>query len=258
LVAAHPEADGFAALERIDDPAPRLGLFVVDLEARSRQPIAIEAALTEALVRAWDDRAAVVALLSESAAAGSLATFGFRWTEALGDGDQLSAESRRYRIRRTRLTLSDAEAEVELARLPQQRPSHIQWVGTRGGTIAGVELSYDGGLRAREALRVVPRRSVALLLSQHGFAAHRRGEHGRALELWQQALELDPTSATTLYNLACVQALLGRPELALEHLERAIGSGGARFRQWARTDPDLATLWRRPEARRVLDTYERP
>jgi tetratricopeptide (TPR) repeat protein len=91
----------------------------------------------------------------------------------------------------------------------------------------------------------------------------RRGEPARALEYFERAYALDQSEfmkvllacyrarsgrAEVLYNLACTHALLGERETALDYLERELaenhGSPGslARQREWARGDPDLASL----------------
>jgi hypothetical protein len=44
-----------------------------------------------------------------------------------------------------------------------------------------------------------------------------------------------------LYNVGCLHAVSGRPELALDHLERAMELG-MRNVDWLMTDPDLASI----------------
>jgi hypothetical protein len=44
-----------------------------------------------------------------------------------------------------------------------------------------------------------------------------------------------------LYNLACCEALSGRPDDALEHLAQA-AEGDPRVREWAVSDPDLDSI----------------
>jgi tetratricopeptide (TPR) repeat protein len=75
-----------------------------------------------------------------------------------------------------------------------------------------------------------------------------RARSGRAAEARQILDALRPSPAT-YYNLACTWALLGDRERALFFLERDLaenhGGPAARNRQrdWARRDPDLASLW---------------
>src|SRR5687768_730023 len=47
------------------------------------------------------------------------------------------------------------------------------------------------------------------------------GRLERAERTLRQALEIDAASPTNLYNLACVMALQGRSEAALDYLERS-------------------------------------
>jgi tetratricopeptide (TPR) repeat protein len=75
-----------------------------------------------------------------------------------------------------------------------------------------------------------------------------RARSGRSVEARQILDSLRPSPAT-YYNLACTWALLGEKERALFFLERDLaenhGGPSARNRQkdWARRDPDLASLW---------------
>jgi hypothetical protein len=57
----------------------------------------------------------------------------------------------------------------------------------------------------------------------------------------KEALSLDPTDTTNLYNYACLHALKNRPDDALKYLERAAEAGWADFVHLAR-DPDLNGL----------------
>jgi hypothetical protein len=50
-----------------------------------------------------------------------------------------------------------------------------------------------------------------------------------------------PQTAGTAYNLACLEALRGNPQRAMEWLEQAVGAGFAVADHMAR-DPDLTSL----------------
>ena len=60
------------------------------------------------------------------------------------------------------------------------------------------------------------------------------------------ALERRPDHPATLYNLACAEALAGRPDDALEHLRRALELR-PEAAEWARNDEDFASLRARPD-----------
>jgi adenylate cyclase len=57
------------------------------------------------------------------------------------------------------------------------------------------------------------------------------GEYDRAEEWAQRAVQLDPDDFTVRYNAACAYAVMGKPDIAMEHLEY-ICSKVPRARQW--------------------------
>jgi adenylate cyclase len=69
----------------------------------------------------------------------------------------------------------------------------------------------------------------------------RLGQAGEGLRWARRALEIDPGDAGVLYNVACLYALEGKHEAAIECLEQCVrlGFGNA---QWIEKDPDLASL----------------
>ena len=68
---------------------------------------------------------------------------------------------------------------------------------------------------------------------------------GQAREILSDALAHFPDAANVHYNAACLEALDGNPEAALDHLARAI-DGQPEFRKWAREDEDFASLQENP------------
>lgn len=79
------------------------------------------------------------------------------------------------------------------------------------------------------------------------LAACYRARAGRASEA-RELLEGVASTSLVHYNLACAWALLGERERALEELRRELDEGRAapgaiaRRKEWARADPDLASL----------------
>lgn len=69
----------------------------------------------------------------------------------------------------------------------------------------------------------------------------RAGRYDEAEKLLLEGLEEKPGNPRLLYDLACTEALAGKPEAALEHLQAAV-AGDERLRGHARTDPDLESL----------------
>ena len=69
----------------------------------------------------------------------------------------------------------------------------------------------------------------------------RAGRYDEARRLLREALEEQPGNPSTLYNLACTEALAGDPDRALELLDEAV-KGDERYREFAQTDEDFASI----------------
>ncbi len=66
-------------------------------------------------------------------------------------------------------------------------------------------------------------------------------EYDRALEFFEQVHLEEPERAGVLYNLACAESLVVRPDDALGHLEQAIELSSD-FREAAQTDTDFDAI----------------
>ncbi len=77
------------------------------------------------------------------------------------------------------------------------------------------------------------------------------GDRQRSAQWARQALELDPDDSGVLYNVACVYALQGETEQALECLERSVTSGLAQ-KEWIENDSDLNSLRAHPRFTALL------
>ncbi|HEY3774245.1 MAG TPA: AraC family ligand binding domain-containing protein [Solirubrobacteraceae bacterium] len=64
---------------------------------------------------------------------------------------------------------------------------------------------------------------------------------GQAREIMEDALSRFPDAGNVRYNAACLEALDGHRELALDHLQRAI-EDRAEVAEWAREDDDFDSL----------------
>lgn len=79
---------------------------------------------------------------------------------------------------------------------------------------------------------------------EHVFAASPHMQAGRFAEaerLMNEGLEENPGNPALLYNLACVEALAGKNDSALDHLLAATGAS-ERFLKAAQTDKDFAAI----------------
>jgi adenylate cyclase len=62
---------------------------------------------------------------------------------------------------------------------------------------------------------------------------------------------IEPDDPGVLYNVACNYSLLGRPEEAIECLEKAIANGFG-FKQWIEHDSDLDPIRSHPRFQSLL------
>ncbi len=69
----------------------------------------------------------------------------------------------------------------------------------------------------------------------------RAGEFAEAKQIVEEGLAEKPGHPSLLYQLACVEALAGEREAALDHLNEAVEKAD-RFRAYARADEDLASI----------------
>jgi hypothetical protein len=73
------------------------------------------------------------------------------------------------------------------------------------------------------------------------FEPYNAKDYAAALEIGRGILHRYPGNVLALYNIACMEALLGQKDDALEHLGEAL-AGSDRLRESARTDDDFASL----------------
>lgn len=85
-----------------------------------------------------------------------------------------------------------------------------------------------------------------------GVPAWEAERYDEAKALLLEGLELHAGNASLLYNLACVEALMGDKEAALEHLAEA--AKNERFREFAKTDSDFDSLRGDPRFSAALES----
>jgi tetratricopeptide (TPR) repeat protein len=79
---------------------------------------------------------------------------------------------------------------------------------------------------------------------EYTFAASpdlRAGRYDKARELLREGLEAKPGHPSILYDLACVEALAGETDKALDLLNESIAKNES-FREYAQTDEDFASI----------------
>jgi tetratricopeptide (TPR) repeat protein len=134
--------------------------------------------------------------------------------------------------------------------------------------IAGVlvSLAVNANVKLRDPDKAVAFFERAFEIDRSDFMrvllACYRARVGRADEA-RAALRDVPVAPGNYYNLACTYALLGETELAIDFLKRDFDevrtAAGARDRQqqWAREDPDLASLREDPRFVELVRGSER-
>jgi adenylate cyclase len=96
---------------------------------------------------------------------------------------------------------------------------------------------------ADQRLKVVPDDERALYLGASCLSS--LGDSGRAREWAKRAVAMEPDDSAVLYNVACVYALLGLHDSAIDCLERAIQNGFGHW-DWIAHDSDLDALRAHP------------
>jgi len=106
---------------------------------------------------------------------------------------------------------------------------------------------------AAQRLEFHPDDVRALYMGANGLVA--LGERERGLEWAQRALGLDPVDAMLLYNLACIYAIAGRPEEALDFIERSVRAGMNRL-GWLQHDSNLDSIRQHPRYQALVRQLE--
>ena len=103
---------------------------------------------------------------------------------------------------------------------------------------------------AEEHLRLQPDDARALYMGANGLVA--LGDTERGLEWADRALALDPEDPMLLYNIACIKAMAGAGDAALDCLERAV-AGGFRYRGWLEHDSNLDSIRSHPRFQALME-----
>jgi adenylate cyclase len=102
---------------------------------------------------------------------------------------------------------------------------------------------------AKKHLELHPDDARALYLGAGSWA--QLGNREEAARWARQALAMDPEEPAILYNVACVFAVLGRTDEALDYLEK-VTTTGEFYRSWAAKDSDLESLRGHPRFQKII------
>jgi serine/threonine protein kinase/tetratricopeptide (TPR) repeat protein len=131
-----------------------------------------------------------------------------------------------------------------------QAPQLLGMVYTGMGRDAEAEQSYRRAWqRAEKHLELHPDDARALYLGANSLC--RLGERARGLEWAQRALAIDPEDCGILYNVACVYALQGETDGAIDCLEKAM-THAYWYKRWAENDSDLDSLRNHPRFQALM------
>jgi serine/threonine protein kinase/tetratricopeptide (TPR) repeat protein len=103
--------------------------------------------------------------------------------------------------------------------------------------------------RAEKHLELHPDDARALYLGANALC--RLGERARSLDWARRALAIDPEDCGILYNIACVYALQGKTEEAIDCLEKAM-THAYWYKRWAQHDSDLDSLRGNPRFQSLM------
>jgi len=109
----------------------------------------------------------------------------------------------------------------------------------------------DGIVNVEERLLLHPEDARALYMGANGLVA--LGDVPRGLEWAAQALATDPEEPMILYNVACIRALAGQAEDALDCLEKAVKTGLVE-KGWIVSDSNLDLLRGHPRYQAVVSS----
>jgi Tfp pilus assembly protein PilF len=88
-------------------------------------------------------------------------------------------------------------------------------------------------------------------LNRQVLELYRKGKYAQAAEKLQAILDIDAKQPGVWYNLACVQALQGQDEKALDSLQHAVKAGYRDYKHMA-GDDDLQSIRKTEQFRRLL------
>lgn len=114
---------------------------------------------------------------------------------------------------------------------------------------------HNAALRTRELTqrRLDLRPDDVRALCMNAEAWYVLGERTEALTRIDRAFAIDREDVCTLYNSACVFALDGAIDRALDAIEAAV-RGGYTYREWLERDPDLVRLREHPRFRALMSS----
>jgi serine/threonine protein kinase/Flp pilus assembly protein TadD len=132
-----------------------------------------------------------------------------------------------------------------------QAPQLLAMVYFGQGRKADAEEAYRRAWqRAEKHLELHPDDARALYLGANALC--QLGERARSLDWARRALAIDPEDCGILYNIACVYALQGKTDEAIDCLEKAM-THAYWYKRWAQNDSDLQSLRSHPRFKALME-----
>jgi serine/threonine protein kinase/Flp pilus assembly protein TadD len=132
-----------------------------------------------------------------------------------------------------------------------QAPGLVAMVYMGLGRKADAEESYRRAWqRAEKHLELHPDDARALYMGANALC--QLGERARSSDWARRALAIDPEDCGILYNVACVYALQGKTQEAIDCLEKAMAHAYW-YKRWAQHDSDLDSLRSHPRFQFLMD-----
>ncbi len=132
-----------------------------------------------------------------------------------------------------------------------QAPGLVAMVYMGLGRKADAEESYRRAWqRAEKHLELHPDDARALYMGANALC--QLGERARSSDWARRALAIDPEDCGILYNVACVYALQGKTQEAIDCLEKAMAHAYW-YKRWAQHDSDLDSLRSHPRFQSLMD-----
>ena len=132
-----------------------------------------------------------------------------------------------------------AEALEELASLPQDLHSHPATVEMRLIILMQAKRWREALRAGKQLTEIAPDKNIGYIHT--AFCLHELGDTAKARTLLLGGPTTLHAEPVYHYNLACYECCLGNTDLARVHLEKSVQLD-KKFRDYARTDPDLAPL----------------
>jgi Flp pilus assembly protein TadD len=85
-----------------------------------------------------------------------------------------------------------------------------------------------------------------------GFALHYSREHARAIGAFERAIQFGYRPPTSMYNIACANAMMGKKDAAFDWLNKAF-EAGFEIKSYVKGDEDLDSLRSDPRFKRFAD-----